>query len=407
MKVLWFSLAPLTPVLRQGGYNGCGWISSLMSVFSRRIDVELAVAFFCSSPGVKNIIGRVTYYPMRRPQSFVSKIDRFFRISVQDRKELDLCKRVVEDFKPDIIQVFGTESSFGLIARETDIPVVIHLQGLMGPYLNAWIPPGYRMCDYAFRGSINPAQIAIGLRALAFNRHAAAREQVIMRSCKAFMGRTVWDRAFVSLTAPQARYFECWEVLRSCFYEPGEWSPPSKPVFVSTISSPLYKGHDMILKIARVLRNSGLYDFEWRVYGVQDFRFAERKTGIRAAGVGIRPMGVATAEQLREALLHASVYVHPSYVDNSPNSVCEAQILGVPIVATNVGGVGSLFSEDRADCLVPANDPTMAACRIREALLDPDHFIADHSACLARHDRTRICENLIDIYRNLAETHRS
>lgn len=407
MKVLWFSLSPPDLLSQGAGYNGCGWISSLEEAIAKRDDVNLAMAFFHPSSDGKQQVGNVTYYPMRRSQSPFSKVDRFFRISRQDRLELELCKRVVDDFKPDVIQLFGTESSFGLIARETKIPVVVHLQGLMGPYMNAWVPPGCRMWDYARRGSWNPIKIALGLRALAFNRHAAMREREIMRSCKAFMGRTNWDRAFVSTYAPKARYYTCWEVLRPCFYEPVEWTPPCRPVFVSTISGPLYKGHDMVLKTARVLRESGLSDFEWRVYGVSEFRFAERKTGIRSADVGVRPMGVATAEQLRDALLHASVYIHPSYIDNSPNSVCEAQVLGVPGVATNVGGIGSLFSRNRTDCLVPANDPTMAACRIREALRDPDHFISDRTACLARHDRSRICENLIGIYRELVDTHRS
>ncbi len=402
MKVLWFSLASPTSFGVKGGYNGCGWISSLEESVSKSGDVDLAMAFLHPSLTGKRKIGNVTYYPMQRPQSLIDKSNRFFRISRQDRLELELCKRVIDDFKPDVIQVFGTESSFGLIARETDVPVVIHLQGLMGPYMNAWVPPGYRMRDYASRGSANPLRVALGLRAIAFNRHAASREREIMQSCKAFMGRTEWDRAFVSLHAPQARYFTCWEALRPCFYEQGEWVAPAKPVFVSTISGPLYKGHDMVLKTARVLTESGLADFEWRVYGVKDLQFAERKTGIHAADVGVRPMGVAMAEELREALLHASIYVHPSYIDNSPNSICEAQVLGVPVVATNVGGVSSLFTSDLPHCLVPANDPLMAASRMRDALRNAESFRSDRDACLARHDRNAIVETILSIYRDIA-----
>lgn len=403
MRILWFSLTPANFAAQSGGYNGGGWISSLESAVAACGDVELGVAFLHPSSVGKTQRAGVTYYPMRRPQSLFSKVDRFFRISRQDRLELALCKRVVADFKPDIIQVFGTESSFGLIARETDIPVVIHLQGLMGPYLNAWVPPGYRLWDYARRGSWNPFNVALGIRAIAFNRHAVAREREIMRSCKTFLGRTEWDRAFVSLCAPHAKYFTCWEALRPCFYEPIEWTPPSSPVFVSTISGPLYKGHDMVLKTARTLKDSGLSGFEWRVFGIGDLKFAERKTGIRAADVGVRTMGVATAEALRDALLHCSVFIHPSYIDNSPNSICEAQVLGVPVVATNVGGVSSLFAPDRLCCLVPANDPLAMAARIREALDAPKLFLSDRDACRKRHDRSAVCDDLVGIYRELLE----
>jgi glycosyltransferase involved in cell wall biosynthesis len=53
-------------------------------------------------------------------------------------------------------------------------------------------------------------------------------------------------------------------------------------------------------------------------------------------------------------LLSSDIYVHTAYIDNSPNSICEAQYLGVPIVATNVGGISSLVIDGEGK-LVPAN----------------------------------------------------
>ena len=402
MRVLWFAHIPPSG-FHSGvnGYNGGGWISSLELAMEARHDVELAIAFFSKSSGKATAETRVSYFPMQRPQSFPARVKRFFLLSKQDGADIALCKEVVAEFKPDVIQIFGTESCFGHLVRETDIPVVIHLQGLMAPYMNAWVPPGYRMLDYAVQGTANPIRIALGLRALAFNRHAAAREREIMHSCKAFMGRTDWDRAFVSLYAPQARYFSCWETLRPCFYEPADWTPPAKPVFISTISGPLYKGHDMVLKTAMTLKESGLDGFTWEIFGIDNLRFAERKTGIRASDVGVVPKGIATAEQLRAALLSCSVYVHPSYIDNSPNSLCEAQVLGVPVVATNVGGVSSLFTANRSHCLVPANDPLMMAERIRQSLTTPQRFISDREECLHRHAPETVVGRLMDIYRDL------
>lgn len=53
------------------------------------------------------------------------------------------CLKVIEDFKPDIIHVFGSEWGFGLVEKYVDIPVVIHMQGSLPPYVNASYPPGY------------------------------------------------------------------------------------------------------------------------------------------------------------------------------------------------------------------------------------------------------------------------
>ena len=68
-------------------------------------------------------------------------------------------------------------------------------------------------------------------------------------------------------------------------------------------------------------------------------------------------MCVKNAKEIKDELLHSTVYVHPSYIDNSPNSVCEAQILGCTCISTDVGGTSSIVEEGKTGFLVPSNDP--------------------------------------------------
>ena len=407
LKVLWFS--PLPGYAQQGtSYGGGGWISSLATAFSARSDVELAIAYPVRSDAISGEADEdgIRRFPLSKPDVGFGRLGRFFALEKQDRALLAMARTVLREYRPDVVQVFGLEREFGLLAENGSVPLVLHLQGLLGPCVNAWTPPGYRMWDYVIADGWNPKALALRVRSIAFNRHMAQRERKILKSVRFVMGRTSWDRDYCSLYAPQARYFRCGEILRPAFYESGMWSPPSAPVFVSILSSPLYKGHDLVLKTARVLAETGLPDFEWRVFGVGDFRFAERKTGIRAKSVHVRPMGVATAERLRDALLSCSAYVHPSYIDNSPNSVCEAQVLGVPVVATNVGGVSSLFPQDQVTRLVPANDPFAMAARLREALVTPEAFISDRDACRLRHDPATVCNELLSAYRDMLSSSR-
>lgn len=402
LKVLW--LSPLPGYARKGNaYGGGGWISSLVAAVSSRPEVKLAISYPLSSKTLSSNAKEdgILRFPLPKPHVGFGKLGRFFALEKQDRMLLESARKVVREYRPDILQVFGLESVFGLLAGEGNVPVVLHLQGLLGPCVNAWVPPGYRLWDDVVARGWNPIHIALRLRSLAFNRHMAMRERRILKTLRFVMGRTEWDRHYCSLFAPQANYFPCGEILRPEFYGDGSWSPPSSPSLVSIVSTPLYKGHDMILKTARVLLESGCGTLEWKVFGVDDFCFAERKTGIRARDVNVQAMGVATAAQLRDALLSCSVYVHPSYIDNSSNSVCEAQILGVPVVATNVGGVSSLFSPEQSSRLVPANDPFSMAFRIREALAAPESFTANRDACRARHDPAAVCERLMEIYRDI------
>ena len=402
LKVLWFS--PLPGYSRRGNaYGGGGWISSLAEAFSTRSDVELSIAYPIRSDAVSGEMEEdgIRRFPLPKPAVGFGRLGRFFALEKQDRVLLEAARKVVKEFQPDVIQVFGLERVFGLLVENGDVPLVLHLQGLMGPCLNAWVPPGYRMWDHVVADGWNPKRMVLRLRSLSFNRHMARRELRILKRLRFVLGRTEWDRQYCSLFAPQARYYRCGEILRPEFYAEESWTQPASALFVSILSTPLYKGHDMVLKTARILRESGLESFEWRVFGVRDLHFAERKTGIRARDVNVRPMGVATAVQLRDVLLACSAYVHPSYIDNSSNSVCEAQVLGVPVVATNVGGIPSLFPSEMRDRLVPANDPFAMAFRLREALESPASFIADRNACRVRHDPTAICERLMDIYRDL------
>lgn len=67
------------------------------------------------------------------------------------------------------------------------------------------------------------------------------------------------------------------------------------------------------------------------------------------------------SDKLVELLLESDLYVHTAYIDNSPNAICEAQYLGMPIIATYVGGVPSLIEQGKDGVLIPANDPFMLA----------------------------------------------
>ena len=401
MRVLWFANTSVGCPGEPSSVGG-GWMNALASAFRRRSGIDLGVAFFGTGPRDFVEDGSIAYYPLVKSRTPLSRLFRFFRLTAQDASDLAACRRVIERFRPDVIHVFGTERCFGLLCGRSEIPVVIHLQGLMGPTLNAWVPPGYAMRDCVFASGISPIRAALSLRAIAFNRHAAEREREILSNCRFVMGRTAWDSAFASLYAPRARYFHCDEALRPFFLEAASRTVPARAVFVSTLSGPLYKGHDVLLKTAKVLCETGHGDFEWRVFGVDQIRFAERKTGIRADSVHVRTLGKVPPERLRDELLVCTAYVHPSYVDNSPNSVCEAQVLGVPVVATNVGGVASIVEEGRTGFLVPANDPVAMATRMLDvvsgrATLPPGWT----DAVRERHDPDRVAARVLDIYQSV------
>jgi glycosyltransferase involved in cell wall biosynthesis len=68
----------------------------------------------------------------------------------------------------------------------------------------------------------------------------------------------------------------------------------------------------------------------------------------------------------------ADVYFHPSRADTAPFSVLEAMASGLPVVATNVGGIPEQVQEGRSGFLVPPGDTMAMAERLGELMADPE-----------------------------------
>lgn len=64
------------------------------------------------------------------------------------------------------------------------------------------------------------------------------------------------------------------------------------------------------------------------------------------------------------------VYVQPSSAEGMPNSLLEAAAAGVPIVATAVGGVREIFTDNRNALLVPSGDLRGMARAIQRLIYD-------------------------------------
>ena len=411
MRILFFTNTPSNYTQRKGGYNGGGWISSLESELSGREEIELAVSFFLDGqPRRVESRSGVVYYPLPTGQSLPRKLSGLLTPHAQahERKTWKAIERkllaVVDDFKPDLIEVFGSERQFGLIASQTQVPVVLHIQGILTPYYNAFLPPFISLHNYLY-ASRRPVDILRKIQSVRSWRCSVMREQEILRRVNYYIGRTDWDYRITHIYNPRSQYFYGSEILRPVFYEPCKRRIPKRLTIVTTISQPLYKGFDVVLKTAQLLKQTMQINFRWLCFGNIDPRAVERQTGSRHREVDIALMGVATAEQLRDAMLHATVYVHTSYIDNSPNSLCEAQILGLPTISTNVGGVSSLVDDGVTGFLTPANDPYQMAYLISSLHADLERNIAMGKAAAQaarrRHDPTAIVDSLIRTYRHI------
>ena len=402
MRVLWFSVTPSLFIHHGIMHNAGGWISSLQKIIMDESSVQLGVAFHYKDCDFKYEKENVSYYPIPN-QGFLS----FFRKRRHSEYILQYYLKIIEDFNPDIIQIFGSENDFGCICKHTDRPVVIHIQGSMPPYCNALFPIEMNIYDFVFTRGLPIKRRIIGLCSKKSFKRRAKMEIDIIKNCNYFMGRTDWDKSLIELFNPQAKYFHVDEALRDNFLttkKRWQWHE-GKATIISVISSPWYKGVDLVLKTAKLLKQFTDIDFEWNIYGTRDILFFENKYGIKASDVGVYVKGIATKEELVEALCDASCYVHPSYIDNSPNSVCEPQLLGVPVIATNVGGVSSILDNGNAGFLVPANAPYELANLINKLCKNKEisQRISEKEKAIAEtgHDPQNILKQVLSVYNKI------
>ncbi len=117
-----------------------------------------------------------------------------------------------------------------------------------------------------------------------------------------------------------------------------------------------YKGHTTLIGAARLLR-----PHNWSLLLVGE---GPERTGIEraiaAANLQERVHVLGRREDVHDILDTADVVVLPSYAEGMPNAVLEAMAHGIPVVASDVGGVRSLLGSGAGTVVAPRNEAALA-----------------------------------------------
>ena len=412
MKVLFISPSKGLYDSQSCGYNGVGWVASLQQHLEQEQDVELALAFVTPTPLQKEKRGNTMYYPVHIPdRSGLKKLYYYwhgYKKDVFDKSIVNPLKEVINDFAPDIIHIFGTESNLAYIIDEIDIPCVVHLQGLLCAVSNISYPAGMSENDFM---SITDRREFWLRNGIVFNNRrmkvAAEREKEHLKRCRYIIGRTQWDREIAELYNPGVQYFHVDEVLRTPFYNAKKWKySEGKLRIVSTLSPTIYKGFDIVLKTAKALQETGI-DFEWNIIGINGdhkiIGMLEKACGLRSVNLNINYLGIKQPEEIIEILHKATMYVHPSYIDNSPNSLGEAQYLGMPTIATNVGGVPTMMNYNEKYMASPIVPHSLAVriLALYKEIKEGKYINTLSTIAQERHNPDKIIESLKSTYKTI------
>lgn len=421
MRVLWFTNIPLPAMMgytNQGHVASGGWMIALLEQLLQVPDIELAVS--CVAPGLKEaeIVAaeNLRFYPIARGPAW-----RPFAFTNPDTnpRYLAACAKVVHKVNPDIIHIHGSERFYGLLgARQLTLaPVVISLQGLLHEYVR----PRHYFGVTTLRDIIathdlfHLARWMGPLPAYFQVRRAAQRELEILRGNCWFMGRTDWDRTHLRAVNPKARYFDVPELLRAAFYE-SSWSleTAQRHRIIFTNADSFHRGVEVLLDALALLKRE-FSDISLALCGgVEQLPYGKRLQK-RIAKLGLQDvvefLGRVNEIEMAAELKKAHVFVITSLLENSPNSLCEAQLVGLPCIASYVGGIPSLLEEGKTGLFFPPGDAAVLAERIREVFADDykARALGDQARRIAlkRHDRATVTQSVIETYRTIIQADRN
>ena len=413
MNILWtVNLVP-SAVARQVSLETTvlgGWVEAMLAILKGHEELQITVA-------CKNEAGK--------PFDVVVNHVRYVNLDYSSADSLGnlkkKCQSILDDVKPDLIHIEGTEFLHALamqhVAKERNIPALVSMQGILnGQYQYQCGLLG--MDDMLCFSSLTDffAAVILHLRKTRWYRPRMKPEHDIISNAEYILGRTTWDRAHVHAINPNAKYFHCNRVLREPFYH-AQWNLDKMERHSIYVGNGYYalKGLHFLSQamplLIREYPDLKVYVAGYEPYKDDDKRpFFKRGYGsylkklIYDCGVEkhLEFTGPLNAEQVADKLTHVHAYVLTSTIENSPNTLGEAMMLGTPCVASYCGGVPDMATDGQDALFYRSNDPVLLAWAVKR-IFDDDKLamtLSQNAQQHARitHDPQRNAETLASIY---------
>lgn len=395
--ILWVCNTPLPEVQNLVGIKNHneGWLVGISGGLRKRDDIVFYYAF----PQKRF---RKTIRKTVNGINFLGFYDCHENVYKTEKEGVRILEAVITEVKPDIIHIFGTELPHALECVYS-VPdrkkIIVSLQGLTSEIAKAYVK-GIPVWDrFAGRFAGNRYQcIQVGKNDF---RKRGKNEKTLLRNVENVIGRTDWDRECVKRINPGCRYYHCSETLRDVFYH-DKWDIGNiqrNSIFISQANYPVKGLHIFIAALPLIKKRCSnvmvyvaghkgfLKDTPYGAYINKLIKKYQVEGNIVFSGY--LPDG-----EIKRQLLKAHVMLMPSLIENSPNSIGEAMLLGTPVVAADVGGIRSILHEG-AGYMYPCmsgNEMAGKICRI---------FKNDNLAMSFSENGQRLAEKLYDKSNNL------
>ena len=351
MKVLWI----VNSILRELGEQIYGkptngvWMDALLDDFRSKPDYEIVVATTAKRKDVfKFVSGNVVYYVLPDKPPILYNENK--------KRNVKAWQSLIQTEKPDVIQVWGTEFTHGLCALRVakDIPSVIYMQGYLGS-IARYYTSGISVKD--LRASVTVRDIV--KRDSIFEQQkkyyrSAKKEAEMLKISGAIISENEWCNANIRSIVPEIKVYSCPLSINRVFTEK-RWNIRNieRHSIICTASGYPIKGLHILLKAVALIKRrypdvklyvpgdpvvsdgSLLWSLRKRGYT----KYVERLIDDLKIGDNVVWLGRLSQSDLAEEYLKRHVFVMPSSIENHSSSLKEAMAVGMPCIASYVGGI--------------------------------------------------------------------
>lgn len=367
MKVLWLSNVSIANSTMVGSGT---WVMSMARALCENYDdieiYNISMSSIESTESCRNNqITQININSSTLSESFISRVNDY-----------------IDEICPKIIHIWGTESLWCKFPfKKNGVPILVDMQGVVSSvYDNFYGGLGLKTLAkcIGLKEILKPSSSLPFCRKL--YKSISRDEYQILSSLKHVSVQSEWVEGHIKALNPSCKVYRTAIGLRPEFYTCSKWHLKNDYVIFSTATmvSPL-KGLHLLLKSLNIVKKY-FPNVQLRLAG-------SVQLGIKKGGYAKLLFNYIKENNLEENILFlgelntldliaeyqkAAVFVNPSYIESYSLVVAEAMHIGVPTVASFVGGMSELGINNKSILYFPKDDYVTCAHQILRILTNPN-----------------------------------